>query len=172
MNYFLFFCVVFQQTFQSNMAILTLKNNNMVKNIIIEQAKQIAELKRQLNKYKSIVNNSISTNNVVKNESLPLPLSSIPSPDYQEAIPTNKSKSLKLVLPTKHTFKKRVKASIELDGYNHDAHFQHLLLEDSKLPYASKNYRWNFAFRFCAYFVHAGRKIFIKTLVHGQKKAR
>lgn len=38
------------------------------------------------------------------------------------------------------------------------------------MPYASKNYRWNFAFRFCAYFVHAGRKIFIKTLVHGQKK--
>lgn len=88
------------------MAILTLKNNNMVKNIIIDQAKQIAELKRQLNKYKSIVNNSISTNNVVKNESLPLPLSSIPSPDCQGPIPTNKSKSLKLVLPTKHTFKK------------------------------------------------------------------
>ncbi|GAN01345.1 hypothetical protein MAM1_0006d00778 [Mucor ambiguus] len=72
-------------------------------------------------------------------------------------------------LPKKRTFKRRIKAAVELDGYNRDTHFQHLIYQDSTLPPRTRNARWNFAFRFCSYFVFSGRKILAKTLIHGNK---
>ncbi|KAL9554791.1 hypothetical protein MBANPS3_002647 [Mucor bainieri] len=200
---------------------LLLNDTNAVKRLILEQAKQIECLKRQLEEYErddltetasvssSLVCNasatptlsasiasgitsdsivtglsarndqSLSTSPALKSEEYievpsSSPRSSTPQqrriPPLQKIARPPRKKELQLnQLPSKRTFKKRMKAAIELDGYNRDAHFQHLIYQDSTLPSSTKNARWNFAFRFCSYFVLSGKKIFVKTLIHGNK---
>lgn len=204
-----------------------LNDTNAVKQLILEQAKQIEYLKRQLEKYERDASTeaaSVSSSFTCNASSTPTPLASVtpgiisdstvkteseeptailisnsqlssplPSGKSEEQIefssassstpkrsvpplqkkarPPRQKKELRLNhLPSKQTFKKRIKAAIELDGYNREAHFQHLIYQDSTLPSRTKNDRWNFAFRFCSYFVFSGRKIFIKTLIHGNKQ--
>lgn len=101
--------------------------------------------------------------------------SASPCTPQKEVLPPQRRllprKPLKLnQLPSKQTFKKRIKAALALDGYNRDVHFQHLIYQDSTLPPHTKNARWNFAFRFCSYLVLSDRKIFVRTLIHGNKR--
>ncbi|CEP08146.1 hypothetical protein [Parasitella parasitica] len=136
---------------------LELKDICSTKSIIQEQKKQIEDLERQLKEYKQALRGS--SDDVKTDPSV----ASLPTEKLTSLTLTRK---LKLVLPTRQTFKRRIKTSIELDGYNHNTHFQHLIYEDAKLPSSSKNHRWNFGFRFCSYFVHSNRKIIIRTLVN------
>lgn len=194
-------------------------DNNAVRRLIVEQAKQIESLKRQLeaalaknassdsasstsndsakpvslasststksetivNEYKVpalpfVCNNQISSASPsVKSEERIESLSASPYTSQKDVLPPQRKslprEPLKLnKLPSKQTFKKRVKAAIALDGYNRDVHFQHLIYQDSTLPSHTKNARWNFAFRFCSYLVLSGRKILVHTLVHGNKR--
>ncbi|KAK4516968.1 glutamine-repressible protein product regulator [Mucor velutinosus] len=174
-----------------------LNDSNAVKRVILEQAEQIKCLKRQLEEYKraaSAETTSVSPSLVYNAPATPTPSTSIVSitsgslvkvefpsassytpesvvlPLQKTVLPPPK-KAFKLSqLPSKQTFKKRIKAAIELDGYSQEVHFQHLIYQDSTLPSHTRNARWNFAFRFCSFFVFSGRKIFVNTLIHGNKQ--
>ncbi|KAL7315174.1 hypothetical protein PS15m_006660 [Mucor circinelloides] len=185
---------------------------NIVKELILKQARQIKCLKHQLEEYQRAASSENPSSSIIfldDTESVdPTPSASIAStksdttikPEYIDLtvpsaresrvpsapLPINSKKktvstttkrrillqrSFKLnYLPSKRTFKKRIKDSIELDGYNQDAHFQHLIHQDSILSSQSKSARWNFAFRLCSYFVLSGRKILTKTLINGNKR--
>lgn len=185
---------------------------NVVKELILKQARQIKCLKRQLEEYQRAASSETPSSSSIfldDTESVgPTPSASITStksdtvtkPEYIDlTVPSPREtrvpsvplpiaskkkavsaatkrrvllqKSFKLNhLPSKRTFKKRINDSIELDGYNQEAHFQHLIHQDSLLLSQSKSVRWNFAFRLCSYFVLSGRKILTKTLINGNKR--